>query len=473
MYLENHGFSFHTKNGNQYNYNDLDGTICPANGFYDEKNKKESAYNSPIIREKDKTELDIKKVLRNFLLTEGFTQLQLIVTEQCNLRCKYCVFSGIYLHNRTHNNSFMNMTIAEKAIRKYYEGVCIIKQKNPSFRPAISFYGGEPLLNFELISNVTNFVKYLFKGKVIFNVTTNGTLMTKEMIDFFIENDFRLMFSLNGDREEHNRLRTYADNSGSYDILWQNMQKIRHKDARYYREKCSLSIVYDYGTNIRRLYEFLKTRSQLLPQSMRFGSINNGFSEWYSQYSSQDITSFSGSFQYLLNLFVHYLENNKYSNLLKTMVGTEFTSIMSRTQNFPFRNSLMPYTGTCIPGSKIAVRPDGTFLCCERINSNFPIGNADTGLDTRLIEALIIKYREQIYTECYSCPITRLCTFCFATLCADSGQFKRDPTDMCQKQILKIKNVMSILWTMFENGITEDSIMKSDDSIDLGCIEND
>ncbi len=56
----------------------------------------------------------------NYNLIESYletrlTQLTLQVTQQCNLRCAYCAYSGIYDGNRTHSNNRMEWEVAKKA----------------------------------------------------------------------------------------------------------------------------------------------------------------------------------------------------------------------------------------------------------------------------------------------------------------------------------------------------------------------
>lgn len=73
-------------------------------------------------------------------------QIILEVTEQCNFRCKYCVYSEDFSGNRDFGNRRMPTEIAFKAIDWALE--------NSGAKLAITFYGGEPLLNFKLMKAV-------------------------------------------------------------------------------------------------------------------------------------------------------------------------------------------------------------------------------------------------------------------------------------------------------------------------------
>ncbi|PGS25319.1 radical SAM protein, partial [Bacillus thuringiensis] len=109
-----------------------------------------------------------------------------MVTESCNLRCKYCLYSGEYDNNRTHNYFKMQTGTAKEAVFKYLASVTKIKQNKPFTIPMIGFYGGEPLLNYELIKDIVSYAKEVYNGKIYFNITTNATLLNEKKIKFLI-----------------------------------------------------------------------------------------------------------------------------------------------------------------------------------------------------------------------------------------------------------------------------------------------
>lgn len=102
--------------------------------------------------------------------------LYLKVTEQCNLNCSYC-----YERNIDHSvgRRAMDLQTAIKAINNY-----IINRGHHELN--VCFFGGEPLLNYSLIRDIIVHFQIIPFVKIGFAVTTNGTLLTKEMTDFFI-----------------------------------------------------------------------------------------------------------------------------------------------------------------------------------------------------------------------------------------------------------------------------------------------
>ena len=120
----------------------------------------------------------------------------------------------------------MPLDTAKKAVRQFI-----------AHRPKdiyISFYGGEPLLEFDLIKEVVFFSEALARddGKdVKFSMTTNGTLLTDEIIHFLVEHRFSVVVSLDGGKETHDRYRIFkskgprGERHGSYDVVVKNMKR--------------------------------------------------------------------------------------------------------------------------------------------------------------------------------------------------------------------------------------------------------
>jgi len=154
-----------------------------------QKNSKNKYINFP----KDKISIDIIKTK-----IKDLKQLSLEITHDCNLKCKYCVYGGNYLYERVNSKKYMDFDVAKKSILYIYN--TIKDRVDKTFN--IGFYGGEPLLNFEIIKKIVQFSKKLFKNWFLeFQITTNGTIFNKEIIEFLVLNDFFTLISLDGPKE--------------------------------------------------------------------------------------------------------------------------------------------------------------------------------------------------------------------------------------------------------------------------------
>jgi uncharacterized protein len=175
-----------------------------------------------FLVKKDEDELEKRQQKREFIrqriMKEGVTSkigyLRISLTEQCNLRCKYCFVNDIV--DKSSN-------ITEELFCKAVE-MLIQNSRNPR----IQYFGGEPLLRMELIElghEILNAAKK--KGQIdsfIEEIVTNGTLLTKDKIDFFVNNEMGLIFSVDGWKEIHDKNRVDIYGKGSFNTVIEKFQ---------------------------------------------------------------------------------------------------------------------------------------------------------------------------------------------------------------------------------------------------------
>lgn len=179
--------------------------------------------NNPLIKIEHPLTDTLKSQLEN-----NVELLILQVTQNCNFRCGYCVYSGSYV-NRVHTNKRMSLETAKRAVDFYYDHCKNAKSVQ------IGFYGGEPLLEIEMIKEIVEYSKVLFRGKdLTFNMTTNASLLDEDKIDFLATNDFNLTISLDGPEEVQNSGRKFAGSlKGTYQKVIDNISKIEERHPNY------------------------------------------------------------------------------------------------------------------------------------------------------------------------------------------------------------------------------------------------
>ena len=104
------------------------------------------------------------------------------MTDFCNLKCKYCFIEGGQASNYCRQS--MSIDTARVAVNKYFQ---ILKKHNIHKSPSIVFYGGEPLLNWNVIKFAISHIhaNEVASGiKVDKVIITNGTILTDEIIDY-------------------------------------------------------------------------------------------------------------------------------------------------------------------------------------------------------------------------------------------------------------------------------------------------
>ena len=115
--------------------------------------------------------------------------LQLIVTNKCNFNCKYCFVDNMYNSKERSEiqHSPSNMQMSMQVAKKSIDNLLTILKKNKTKFLNIEFFGGEPLMNWPIIE----FVLKTFKNgnpnevKILYSITTNGSLITEKMARLF------------------------------------------------------------------------------------------------------------------------------------------------------------------------------------------------------------------------------------------------------------------------------------------------
>ena len=104
--------------------------------------------------------------------------------------------------------------------RKYVD--FLLENSGGARQVVYTFFGGEPLLNFPVIEEAVRYGREREKDHgthIQFGLTTNGTVMSREMIDFFVEHDIEVTISVDGSVKVNDRLRPLAGGGGSFDLL--------------------------------------------------------------------------------------------------------------------------------------------------------------------------------------------------------------------------------------------------------------
>lgn len=149
--------------------------------------------------------------------------IALNVINSCNLTCDYCFARQ---GNYDNPGQIMSFETAKKAIDLVVESV----KSNEYNEVRIAFFGGEPMLKFDLIKQVVEYTQSLisdFEIKARYYVTTNGTIISDEIKKYFNEFQFEVMLSLDGEKDVHDFYRTFNNGEGSYDKAIDFFNKVK------------------------------------------------------------------------------------------------------------------------------------------------------------------------------------------------------------------------------------------------------
>lgn len=146
--------------------------------------------------------------------------VSLLVTHSCNLNCVYCFEKHKELGQRK-----MTLATACDILKREFEAFAANPDRRPADRLAIEFFGGEPLMNFELIRQVYDWVCANDPGfPLMFQLTSNGTLFSPEVLDWFDNHklDFRVVLSVDGDEDMHRTTRGISAGKLPVDYIARN-----------------------------------------------------------------------------------------------------------------------------------------------------------------------------------------------------------------------------------------------------------
>lgn len=172
------------------------------------------------------------------------------VAHDCNLRCKYC-FAGT--GNYSGQRSVMPIEVGKKAVDY------LIHHSAGRRNLEVDFFGGEPLLNFELVRAVVEYARSLEREhnkKFRFTITTNGVLLDDEKIDFINREMYNVVLSVDGRKEVNDRVRARVDGSGCYDLIMPKFKRLveRRGDGQYYVRGTFTSYNLDFSEDVLHFY---------------------------------------------------------------------------------------------------------------------------------------------------------------------------------------------------------------------------
>ena len=359
------------------------------------------------------------------LIDSSLEILFLEVTERCNLGCGYCVYNEPVKYKRNHGSKDMPPVIAHSAI-DYLE-----KHSYKREKVAISIYGGEPLLQYPLIKSCVKYAGSIIKKREIdFSITTNATLVTPEIAEYFYKNNFNVFASIDGPSDSHNLYRKYPKGNGSYKDSIRGLKNLISAYGESSKGKISLSMVYAppfSGKRIDRIAE-LWDEEPWLPKDIGIHiTYPSSGTIPLTKISKSEIEEDQNLRQWAFDKFKNkYIGKGDSHPIADSIMNRNFAQLMQRSL---FHESFDRYTmnGCCLPGVKrLYVSVDGNFHVCERIATDAPtIGNIYSGIDLDVVKKVYIDGYEEISLPlCSTCWAVRLCSSCYTDV------FKNGKLDM-------------------------------------------
>lgn len=362
------------------------------------------------------------------------TMFTIEMTQQCNLRCSYCCYSGKYRDRRQHS---------EKEIS--YDTLCdvveFIKLHADKDAPEITicFYGGEALLARKKIEWFIENLSSIYGERIRFSLSTNGFVLTESIVDWIASFEYFLVnVTIDGNKMMHDRCRKTITGKGSYDTIIKNLELFKRKYPSIFGQRVRfLSTVYSWN-DVKQLAKVwddepvLKGHypvhiSHILPdfldstRSYDSWEVKDSFyKEAFKTYVNGDKGIMGGAFQKLINII-------------------DRRSLRKRPNELNIKTCFQELD-SCF------INVDGDLYACEKFCETAKIGNVKCGIDEHLALPLLKAFTDRKNKLCSSCWAQRFCRMCMTSLNYEEDEIKkmcdmeRDTIDLALKYYCDLKD---------------------------------
>lgn len=346
-------------------------------------------YTMGFVVKSHEEELEILDAMRMNELDNPTQSVVILPTRDCNARCFYCFEEGLERYSMTKETA----THTVDFIKKFYD------RKELS----IVWFGGEPLMNFPMIEYITRELnKYSYEINTL--VVTNGSLLTHDILEFFVSNYKHVVFQITLDGID----KKYSDVKRYRDIT---------PDEAFNRVIGNIKMVLRANIPIQLRVNFLTSKIDEAKHTYEYilGLLSDvDTSNLYIYMAPLDVKNDNE----IISRFSCKDTEHPYLKLVKTQFNAGFpvNSIVGEKNNKTrlLRSfNIMPKCASCgiTPHKRIIVDADGTLYKCHRLSGRkeWSTGNVVDGVNT---ECYPYRYFSSPFVDddnCKKCNILPLC----------------------------------------------------------------
>jgi uncharacterized protein len=336
--------------------------------------------------------------------------VELILTDNCNLRCSYC-------WEKDKAPRSMSEETVMAAIR------FLLERSGPRKELGVLFFGGEPLLCFDLIKTVHAYATGRGEalGKTIdWTMTTNGTLLDEKHVVWLAKHRVKYLLSLDGVGEDHDRHRKTADGRGTFDRIAANIPLVkRYQPWLGTRMTLTPATVRNLRKNVEALHamginQFLFECAHGIP------------------WTSEELADYETA---LLETAELYLEMKRGKKPFRMKFFEEAE---------PGQNLEKPYWGCGAGRTRCCVDPRGDIYGCSKLANITGLGNGVLPLGNVLQGFTRIENRQPLLDstlthrkKCAACDLQKTCAGgCPAINAAATGSIYEPEEMTCQTYVI-------------------------------------
>lgn len=346
------------------------------------------------------------------------------VSHDCDLRCNYCFASqGDFKGAR----QLMSLETGKKALE------FLVENSGNRKNLEVDFFGGEPLMNFDVVKELTLYGQELNKKhdkNIRFTITTNGLMLDDDKIDFINEHMVNVVMSLDGRPEVHDRMRPTVNQKGSYEIVKNNFKRLLEKRG----EKSS----YIRGTFTGYNLDFDKDVLHFFDEGFESVSMEPVVTDESLDYAIQreDLPEVLESYERLALAYKERKDQNP---------ALQFFHFMVDLSNGP---CLAKKRSGCGAGVEyVAITPSGDIYPCHQFvgEEDFLLGTLETGIVNTQVTDDFAKARVDEKDACQTCWNQNFCSGgCHANAYYNHGTILKPYEIGCEMQKKRTECALAI-----------------------------
>lgn len=342
----------------------------------------------------------------------------------CNMRCAYCFadtggFSG--------TRALLPLETGKKAID------FLIEHSGNRRNLEIDFFGGEPLMNFDVVKELVHYGREKEKARnknIRFTITTNGLLLDEEKEAFINEHMDNVILSIDGRPEVNDKMRKTVSGGGTYEHIIDNLKRFRdNREGLYYIRGTFTSFNKDFTEDVKHLaelgFENISVEPVVTDEKYEYAL------------TMKDVPEILAEYDRLTDLFI---ESEKKGNPISFF---HYKIDLSQGPCI-FKRALGCGAGT----EYIAVSPDGDIYPCHQFvgESEFVLGNVNNDdFENHLFDKF---NKAHIYNKetCMSCWAKFYCSGgCHANALHSNGDFLQPHELSCILEKKRLECAIGIL----------------------------
>jgi uncharacterized protein len=363
------------------------------------------------------------------------------VAHDCNLRCTYCFASqGDFNGDR----DLMPLEVGKKAFD------FLVTQSKNRHNLEVDFFGGEPLMNFQVVKNLVAYGRSLekeYNKRFNFTMTTNAVLLNDENMRWIDDNMNNVVLSLDGRKAVNDHMRKTVSGGGSFDVIIENIKKmaaLREASGKEY---------YVRGTYTKNNLDFGKDVEFLAKQGFRSVSVEPVVTDETKNYAilEGDVDRIKAEYD---RLALAYLD--------KEAKGLDYLFYHFMV-NLDAGPCVYKRISGCGAGRDyVAVTPQGTIYPCHQFvgNADFIMGNVNDGITNPQIKDTFMGANLLKKEACRDCWCRY---FCGGGCHANAWNFNHtvmEPYDVsCEIEKRRVENALMIKIVQDERAAAESEMV--------------